>query len=98
EDAHIAGHPIADLWVTASTNDADLFVYLERITPAGNVSIVTHGRLRASLRGEQRPPYRNYMGLPYHRANRSDAQPLKPGEPARLRLDLLPTSTILQKG
>ena len=98
QDTHIAGHPIADVWITATTSDADLFVYLERITPAGDVSIVTHGRLRASLRGEQRPPYRNYMGLPYHRGNRADAQPLTPGEPARLRLDLLPTSTILRKG
>lgn len=98
EDAQIAGHPIADLWITASTSDADLFVYLERITPSGDVSIVTHGRLRASLRGEQRAPYRDYMGLPYHRGNRSDTKPLVPGEPARLRLDLLPTSTILKKG
>jgi putative CocE/NonD family hydrolase len=98
EDAHIAGHPRADLWIAASTQDADVFVYLERITPTGDVSIVTHGRLRASLRSEQRPPYRNYMGLPYHRGNRADARALTPGEPARLRLDLLPTSTILKKG
>jgi putative CocE/NonD family hydrolase len=98
EDVQIAGHPIADLWIAASTNDADVFVYLERITPSGDVSIVTHGRLRASLRSEQKPPYRNYMGLPYHRGNRADAQPLTAGEPARLRLDLLPTSTILKKG
>lgn len=98
EDVQIAGHPIADLWIAASSKDADLFVYLERITPAGDVSIVTHGRLRASLRGEQRPPYRNYMGLPYHRGNRADVQPLNPGEPVRMRLDLLPTSTILKKG
>jgi predicted acyl esterase len=98
EDVHLAGHPVADLWIASSQADADLFVYLERITPTGDVSIVTHGRLRASLRSEQKPPYRNYMGLPYHRANRADAKPLTPGEPARLRLDLLPTSTILKKG
>jgi uncharacterized protein len=97
-DMQIAGHPVAELWIASSATDADLFVYLERITPSGDVSILTHGRLRASLRSEQRPPYRNYMGLPYHRANRADAQPLTPGEPARLRLDLLPTSTILKKG
>lgn len=97
-DTHIAGHPVADLWISADRNDADLFVYLEDIDPSGAVSIVTHGRLRASHRGEQRPPYRNYMGLPYHRGERADAQPLVPGEPARMRLDLLPTSTIIKAG
>ena len=49
EDVQMVGHPIADLWIAASTHDADVFVYLERITPAGDVSIVTHGRLRASF-------------------------------------------------
>lgn len=97
-DTHIAGHPIADLWISSTTNDADIFVYLEDIAPTGAVSIVTHGRLRASHRGEQRAPYRNFMGLPYHGGNRGDAQPLVPNEPARLRLDLLPTSTIIKAG
>jgi putative CocE/NonD family hydrolase len=97
-DTHIGGHPIADLWVSASTNDADIFVYLEDVAPTGAVSIVTHGRLRASHRGEQRAPYRNFMGLPYHRGERRDVELLTPGEPARLRLDLLPTSTIVKAG
>ncbi|HEY0682314.1 MAG TPA: CocE/NonD family hydrolase [Steroidobacter sp.] len=97
-DTHIAGHPVADLWISADQNDVDLFVYLEDITPSGDVSIVTHGRLRASHRGEQRPPYRDFMGLPYHRGERGDAQPLVPGTPARMRLDLLPTSTIVKAG
>lgn len=97
-DAHIAGHPVADLWISANTNDADLFVYLEDVAPTGAVSIVTHGRLRASHRGEQRAPYRNFMGLPYHRGERRDAELLTPGQPARLRLDLLPTSTIVKAG
>lgn len=97
-DVHVAGHPIADLWIASSAADADLFVYLERITAAGEISIVTHGRLRASLRSEQKPPFRDFMGVPYHRANRSDARPLVPGEPTRVRLDLLPTSTIFKAG
>ncbi|WP_129645678.1 CocE/NonD family hydrolase [Peristeroidobacter agariperforans] len=97
-DAHIAGHPVVDLWISSTTHDADVFVYLEDVAPDGTVSIVTHGRLRASHRGEQPAPYRNYMGLPYHRGERADAQPLVPGKPARLRLDLLPTSTIVKAG
>jgi putative CocE/NonD family hydrolase len=97
-DAHIVGHPIVDLWVSSTTDDADLFVYLENVAPDGAVSIVTHGRLRASHRGEQPAPYRNFMGVPYHRGERRDAELLTPGKPARLRLDLLPTSTIVKAG
>lgn len=97
-DAHIAGHPIVDLWISSTTNDADVFVYLEDLAPDGAVSIVTHGRLRASHRGEQPAPYRNFMGLPYHRGERGDAELLVAGKPARLRLDLLPTSTIIKAG
>jgi putative CocE/NonD family hydrolase len=98
QDAHIAGHPVADLWISASTPDADLFVYLEDVAPEGSITIVTHGRLRASHRGEQRAPFRNFMGLPYHSGERAAARPLVPGEPVRMRLDLLPTSTIVKAG
>lgn len=97
-DAHLAGHAIADLWISASTPDTDIFVYLEDVAPNGEITIVTHGRLRASHRGEQPAPYRNFMGLPYHSGERAAAQPLVPGEPARMRLDLLPTSTIIKAG
>ncbi|MFC4313171.1 CocE/NonD family hydrolase [Steroidobacter flavus] len=97
-DTHIAGHPIVDLWISSTTDDADVFVYLEDVAPEGTASIVTHGRLRASHRDEQPAPYRNFMGLPYHRGERRDAKPLVPGTPAKLRLDLLPTSTIVKAG
>ena len=97
-DTHIAGHPIVDLWISSTNDDADVFVYLEDVAPDGAVTIITHGRLRASHRNEQRAPYRNYMGLPYHRGERRDAEPLVPGKPALLRLDLLPTSMIVKAG
>ena len=59
---------------------------------------MTHGRLRASFRSEQVPPFSNYMGLPYHRGNREDVKPLTPGERTRMRIELLPTSTIVKSG
>lgn len=97
-DRHLAGHPLADLWIAATTPDADVFTYLEDVAPDGRVEIVTHGRLRASFRAEQRPPYREYFGLPWHRGLRADAIALVPGEPARLRMDLLPVSLIVKAG
>ncbi len=95
---HLAGHPLADLWITATTPDADLFVYLEDVAPDGRVDIVSHGRLRASHRAEHEPPYRDHLGLPWHRGFRADAIALVPGEPARLRMDLLPVSLMVRAG
>ncbi len=98
KDTHIAGHPLAELWIASTQPDADLFVYLEDVAPSGEIAIVTHGRLRASFRSEQTPPFRNFMGLPYHRGNREDVRPLTPGERTKVRIDLLPTSTIVKSG
>jgi putative CocE/NonD family hydrolase len=97
-DTQIAGHSLVDIWMTSTQPDADLFVYLEDVAPSGDAAIVTHGRLRASFRSEQAPPFSNYMGLPYHRGNREDVKPLTPGERTRMRIELLPTSTIVKSG
>jgi putative CocE/NonD family hydrolase len=97
-DAHIAGHAVADLWISSTQPDADVFVYLSDLSPSGETRILTHGRLRASFRAEQASPFKNFMGLPYHRGNREDVKPLVPGERTRLRLDLLPTSAIVKRG
>jgi predicted acyl esterase len=96
-DAHILGHPVLDLELSATTSDADLFAYLEAVSPEGEVSIITHGRLRASHRRESTPEL-DYLGVPYHRGYREDAEPLEPGVPARMRFDLLPTSIIVKAG
>ena len=36
-DAHIVGHPLADLWISSTTNDADVFVYLEDVSASGQI-------------------------------------------------------------
>ncbi|HEU4652935.1 MAG TPA: CocE/NonD family hydrolase [Steroidobacteraceae bacterium] len=98
QDTQIAGHSLVDVSMSSTQPDADLFVYLEDVAPSGDTAIVTHGRLRASLRSEQQPPFENYMGMPYHRGNRADVKPLQPGERTRMRIEMLPTSTIIKAG
>jgi len=97
DDLHVLGHPLVDLQVSFSTPDADLFAYLEIVTPSGDVSIMTHGRLRASHRKESEPPI-DYMGIPYHSGLKADVEPVVPGDIARLQFDLMPTSTIVKAG
>ncbi len=96
-DTEVTGSPVADLWVRIDATDQNVFVYLEDVAPDGAIHPVTDGRLKASLRKTNAPPFANF-GLPWHRAYQDDAQPLTPGEPARLQLDLLPTSYIFKAG
>jgi uncharacterized protein len=73
-------------------------VYLEDVDPAGSVSDVTEGELRALHRhlSTAVPPYR--QTVPYRTFKRADAQPLSRGDIAELRFDLLATSYLFEAG
>jgi putative CocE/NonD family hydrolase len=96
-DTEITGDPVADLWVSSSASDGNFFIYLEDVAPDGKVVPVTDGRLKASLRKLDKPRY-DVLGLPWHRSDRQDAEPLTPGRPARLVFNLLPTSYVFKAG
>src|SRR4029079_8563982 len=96
-DVEVTGDAVADLWITSTAADGNVFVYLEDVAPDGTVKPVTDARLKASLRRPARPPYANF-GLPWHRAHAEDAQPLSPGEPARLTMAFLPASWVFKAG
>ncbi len=96
-DTEVTGDAVVDLWVSSSSGDVNIFVYLEDVSPDGKVAQVTDARLKASLRKVSRPGYENF-GLPYHRGHGEDAQPLKPGEPANLVFAFLPASHVFRAG
>jgi hypothetical protein len=96
-DTEITGHPVIHLWISATSEDADVMVYLEEVDADGVSHYITEGVLRASFRATAEPLW-NLMGLPYHRGLESDAAPLTPGEPVELVFDLLPTSNIFDEG
>ncbi len=96
-DTEITGHPMADLWIVSDAPDEHVFAYLEDVAPDGKVTVVTEGRLKASIRKTSTPPWDN-IGIPWHRGYAEDAQPLKAGEPARLQFAMLPASYVFRKG
>jgi len=61
------------------------------------VTEVTEGRIRASQRVEHTPPFDN-LGLPWHRANKSDIKPMVPRETARVRFSFLPIAWEVKRG
>ena len=97
-DMEVTGHPVITLYVASSATDGYFIAYLEEVTPAGDVRYVTEGNLRAIHRkvSRARPPYS--LCVPYHSFLRKDAQPLAPGEVAKITFDLLPTSYLFRRG
>lgn len=83
--------------MASSQPDQAVFVYLEDLAPDGTATVVTEGRLKASLRATQRPPY-DFLGLPWHRSLEADHEPLRAGEPVPLHFDLLPLSHVFKAG
>ncbi len=96
-DTELTGDAVADLWISSTAEDSNVFVYLEDVGPDGKVKQVTDARLKASLRKLSKPGYENF-GLPYHRSHKEDVQPLKPGDPVQMSFAFLPMSHIFKAG
>jgi uncharacterized protein len=97
EDLEVTGHPMVTLWIEASTEDADLFVYLEEVHRNGRSDYVTEGVLRASHRQlDERA--KCVHGLPRHVSTAAGTAPLPAGGPSQLRLDLHPISHAFRAG
>ncbi|MEX2491707.1 MAG: CocE/NonD family hydrolase [Nitrospirales bacterium] len=100
EDLEVTGHPVATVYLSANTTDTTLFVYLEDVTPEGQIHYVTEGELRALHRKWQpaETTTDSMLAIPNRTYRRADAAPLIPGEVVPLTLDLLPVSYQFQKG
>ena len=100
----ITGPIAAKLWVSSETTDADLILALRVFDPAGKEvtfvgandprTPVAMGWLRASHRKldpKKSKPYR-----PWH--THDEEQPLKPGEPVEVDVEIWPTSIVVPVG
>src|ERR1700693_2485816 len=104
EDTEITGPLAADLRISSSTEDADIFVVfrvfspdLREVTFAGAIdphTPVAQGWLRASHRKLDATLSRPYR--PYHRHD--EVQRLQPGKPADLSIVIWPTSVVVPAG
>ncbi len=97
QDVEVTGHPVAHLWLSTTTSDLDVFLYLEEIDPDGFSHYVTEGAIRASHRALHQPYYDN-LNLPFHRSHEEDYKPLISLEPVELVFDLQPTSNVFNAG
>jgi predicted acyl esterase len=96
----LVGSPIANLYVTGTTPDADVHAYLEKIDTSGAISLLADGELRASHRVLGTPTYGN-LGLPFSDSRKAvvdKTPPINVGPPALVRFDLMPVAAALAVG
>ena len=104
EALEITGPAAARLVVSSQTTDADLFVVVRVFDPAGQEVVfqgaidphtpIAQGWLRASHRKLDPDLSREFR--PYH--THDEPQPLTPGKPVQLDLEIWPTSIVVPPG
>ena len=104
KETEITGPLAAKLFISSSTNDADLFLIVRLFNPEGNEvtfmgstdpnTPVANGWLRASHR--RLDPERSEPYQPYHPHDR--AEPLTPGEVYELDIEIVPTCIVVPAG
>ena len=104
QETEITGPLAAKLFVSSSTADADLFLVFRVFTPDMREVVfqgaidphtpVAQGWLRASQRKLDPKISKEYR--PYH--THDEIQPLTPGEPVPLEVELWPTSIVVPAG
>jgi len=98
-DLEITGSPVLTVEMSSTTSDGALHAYLEDIAPGGRVTYVDEGVFRVIDRKEVDAKNLPYEPIgPAHSFMREDAEPLVPGEPARIRFSLCATSVLLRRG
>ena len=96
-DQVMVGSPVIELAVAADRDDANVFAYLEELSPAGEATVLSFGRLAASYRKLSSAPY-DTLGLPWQSGLSTDREPLTPGRFVKMRFALTPGGRILRAG
>jgi putative CocE/NonD family hydrolase len=94
----LAGHGLADLWISTTERDCALFVYLTEVESSGAERYVTEGMLRALHRKEAAAPATYRTTWPFRSFSRSDSAPMVPGLVERIRIPLLPVAWRFARG
>lgn len=103
EDTELTGYYVLHTWISSETDDADVFALVQKTDQNGDPLPTTvfgvpdpgaHGQLRASMREldeEKSLPYQPCYTFTHK-------QPLTPGEPVELFIEIWPQSRIWHKG
>jgi predicted acyl esterase len=95
-DKLLAGPASIDLTVSSTAPDTDFQVTMTEVRPDGGEVFVQQGWLRASHRTEDAQLSNELR--PYQTHTIEDVQPLVPGQPAELRIEMFPFAHAFREG
>jgi len=97
QDIILCGYPVIHLEVSSSKSDVIFFVYLEVVTPEGQVYYLTEGLLHSIHHkiSSESSPYK--IQVPYHSFREACGEPLVPGKPTEVDFGLLPVSALIRR-
>lgn len=91
----------ADLWISSNARDAQLSVRVDDVGPDGRAKAITNGIQIASQRAVDDSRSRTLDGQriqPWHPYTQASAQPLTPGTPTEVAVEIFSTSAWLAPG
>jgi hypothetical protein len=92
----LLGPASVDLWLKSTATDTNLQATITEVRPDGQEVYVARGWLRASQRKLDRRASSPTMPVQTHLE--SDVQPLVPGEPTSMRLEVFPFDYVFRAG
>lgn len=98
---YINGPMQADIWMTATNPQAALSVRVSDVAPSGKASPISTGLQSAAYRKVDKSRSRYLDGVmiqPWHPFTADSSQPLKPGEPVLVRVEIFPAAALLRRG
>jgi len=95
-DLVVAGPGSLDLWLAPTATDTDVQATVTEVRPDGQEVYVQRGWLRASQR--KLDPKLSTPLRPYETHLRADQQPLVPGQPTLMRVEIFPFAYAFRKG
>lgn len=102
EDYYFNGPLQADIWMETTATEAVLSVRVDEVSKNGRlVAPLSNGLLLASARAvdESRSRFMNgEMIQPYHFFTKEAVEPVVPGEPFKMQVEIFPASVIIKKG
>jgi putative CocE/NonD family hydrolase len=92
----LLGPASVDLWLASTATDSGLQATITEVRPDGQEVYVNRGWLTASQR--KLDTHASTPTMPVHTHLESDVQPLAPGEPAFMRIAVMPLDHVFRKG
>lgn len=100
-DLYINGPIQADIWMSATNTDAALAVRVDDVDASGVATPISTGLLSARYRvvDASRSRYVNgVMIQPWHPFTAASAQPLVPGKPVLMQVEVFPNAALIRAG